>query len=426
MHWQHIGRELPIARHLKSFNAYHIDFIITDAANSIEHEDEVLALIRSDPNVKMLSQNSFTQLDLATDFSPLTPSDRARFHSSVQSNRSSHNDRLETISHQDNAPWNLRQLSADVQFPDEREPYYYIASAGAGVDVYILDTGIHYDLANKHSDRFSYAPTFIGGEENYVSFDVVAILVAVADRRQDLNGHGTHVAGIVGSALYGVCKSCNIISVKVANKTGQLNSRAAVDGIEWVLDDNKDKMKKTGYKGAVINASWATVGKESQDNRDVRHAVNRADSAGIALVAAAGNTAEDPNKAELYPALSGKAISVAGSLEDRRYYSKSGWGDRVDIIAPASVPSYYVDENINLVEGYLMTGTSMAAPHVAGVIAIYMGHEGPLSTKKARKRLMANVDKDYIIDVHPKTDNKFVNSGCLKHNPYVDAPHDEL
>lgn len=152
-------------------NAYLIKFDNETTEHLLEHEEDILALIRSDPNVEVL-QNQASRLDHDTEITRLSAEDQARL--SLRSQHPSNStSRYISVDYQKDTHWNLRQISAK-NVPDKNQAYYYIFPAGTGVNVYVLDTGIHKTLVATHSDRFKYGPNFVASESGYVSFRTFA------------------------------------------------------------------------------------------------------------------------------------------------------------------------------------------------------------------------------------------------------------
>lgn len=237
-----------------------------------------------------------------------------------------------------------------------------------------------------------------------------------------MNGHGTFVASIAGSDEFGVCKLCSIVSVKVCNETGIFTKDPVTDAIAYIIWRHNLKMQtEPGFRGSVINMSFGMNATDTYLD-DLRRTIAAANAAGIAMVAAAGNNGmalgwERGVEAEIYPATSNKVITVGGSLIGNSWYQGSNYGNLVNMIAPASCQAYWKDAEI-----VLRTGTSMAAPHVAGVLALWISYEGAMNKTIASRRLMDNADIDYISGVPPNTHNAFVNSGIHKGFPYVGVP----
>jgi subtilase-type proteinase RRT12 len=133
-----------------------------------------------------------------------------------------------------------------------------------------------------------------------------------ADELQDLSGHGTHVASLVGSTVFGVAKSCNIVSVKIADANRFISTVTFADAVNWIVDNHEEIKQQPGWKGTIINMSLGI----KHANDTVRLAIRRADNAGIVIVNASGNDAMNVDDSDLYPAESWRTISVSGSLQD--------------------------------------------------------------------------------------------------------------
>lgn len=248
---------------------------------------------------------------------------------------------------------------------------YSNAGQGSGVHVYILDTGIYF-----HSDlwdTFSFIGTNCvdtgdGTCSSFYSFD-------------DYHGHGTHVAATVAGRCYGVAKEATVHPVKVLNDFGSGSNLGIINGIGWVITEAGALNQQ-----AVINLSLG--GSYSQALND---AVYDAFKSGVTVVAAAGNDLSD---ACFYsPASSPQAITV-GSMDKGDTVSWfSNYGKCVDIWAPGMaiydlkatllqlISSIYKYSGSDILSAeaqsstgsVVMSGTSMAAPHVSGTVATYLG-----------------------------------------------------
>lgn len=126
-----------------------------------------------------------------------------------------------------NAPYNLARLSKRAL--PLRTQYFYNDNAGAGVDVYILDSGVNVNHS-EFEGRASFGASFTG------------------DGNDDVHGHGTHVAGIVASRTYGVAKKANIIGVKVLNNRGIGNWGTVLSGLNWVFQNVQRTKRKSIVK----------------------------------------------------------------------------------------------------------------------------------------------------------------------------------
>lgn len=210
-------------------------------------------------------------------------------------------------------PFHLQQLSAGkrILFETESGEYQVLEGAGMGVDVYILDSGIIID----HKQ-------FGGRASHFSQNDGTSPFTQQPSDLKDVDGHGTHVAGIAGASYVGVAPWSNLISVKVGCYKGGCKGHTAgiIDALDAVTKQHNDRKsnKPNGWKGSVINMSFVTTAKSKVLNR----AIDRAFDAGIPLAVAGGNKAE----AEVYAAdgtlcESQNTICVGGVEKD---YNK-GW-----------------------------------------------------------------------------------------------------
>ena len=222
-------------------------------------------------------------------------------------------------------------------------------STGKGVIVYVLDTGIrktHAELGG----RAYYIPNGAGGDfvgDGYGS-------------AEDCHGHGTHVAGTIGSTTYGVAKAVYLYAGRVVNCSGGGSASMAIAGMDWITRNGKP---------GVVNMSLGYG-----DVQSVRDAAARMVEVGHFVVAAAGNGdyAGTPQNACLQsPAGSGKVMAVGSTTSTDTESSFSNYGKCVDILAPgSSVLSLGISSDTAT---STRSGTSMATPHVAGVAAQYLG-----------------------------------------------------
>jgi len=213
---------------------------------------------------------------------------------------------------------------------------YTYTPTGAGVRAYIVDTGI----LTSH--------TQFGGRAS-VGFD------AMGGSGQDCHGHGTHVAGTVGSTTYGVAKGVTLIAVRVLDCAGNGTNSGVIAGMDWVTNNR--------VLPAVANMSLG--GGFSQAVND---AAARMTNAGVSLSVASGN--ENQDACNTSPGSAPSAISVGATASNDARASFSNWGTCVDIFAPGNniTSTWYSSTTAT----NTISGTSMASPHVAGVAALYL------------------------------------------------------
>jgi subtilisin family serine protease len=271
---------------------------------------------------------------------------------------------LPALTTQQNPPWSLSAIS-HANPPSVSGPYIYDSSAGEGIFAYVLDSGL-FAAHNDFEGRATLAHDATGG--------------ATTD-----HGHGTHVAGIIGSKTYGVAKKTSLLGVQVTgSETGQASWVLA--GIAWTVNDI---VSKSRVGKSVVNMSISTTGSTILNN-----AVKSMINSGIPVVAAAGNSNADT--AAWSPANLPEAITVAASNRDFRRWQYSNWGSTVDLFAPGQdVPSTWVG-SANQV--YTTSGTSMAAPYVAGIAAYLLSLEGTKSPADLKARILDLATSDLISD----------------------------
>jgi subtilisin family serine protease len=248
---------------------------------------------------------------------------------------------------------------------------YSFATNGAGVSVYVIDTGIYAS----HSQ-------FTG--RTRIGFD------AFGGNGIDCNGHGTHVAGTVGGSTYGVAPASSLVSVRVLDCTGAGSLSGVIAGIDWAINDHVSGP-------AVINLSLGTTKSASLES-----AVDRAFNDGITVVSAAGNSNVDActtspggNKP------SGLTVGATTITDARASYSN--FGACLDLFAPGS--DIVSAGTSSPAATAVLSGTSMAAPHVAGLAARYLS-AAPTATPS---QVMAAI-------INATTANVVTSAGTLSPN----------
>ncbi|ORZ23883.1 peptidase S8/S53 domain-containing protein [Lobosporangium transversale] len=235
--------------------------------------------------------------------------------------------------------WGLTRISQRIL--DLKKDYSYASTAGAGVDVYVIDSGVYKDHSDFESRATSLA-NFVAGEEE-----------------TDTCGHGTHVAGIIAGRQFGVAKAANIYAIKVLNSSGQGSTSQVLAGINhMVRHASKDPSRKK-----VVNMSLGGTYSKTL-NEAVSAAVLEHN---LPFFVAAGNTGDDACRYS--PAAAPEAFPVGGSDNTDQIGWYSCVGPCVKIFAPGSG---IVSDWNRPGSAKIMDGTSMAAPHVAGVAALFL------------------------------------------------------
>jgi subtilisin family serine protease len=253
---------------------------------------------------------------------------------------------------QNNPTWGLDRID-QAALPLSKT---YTFRPAAGVTAYVLDTGIR--ITNKD----------FGGRarDGYDAIDN-------DNKAQDCNGHGTHVAGTIGGASYGVAKDVKLVGVRVLDCQGSGSYSAIIKGIDWVT--------RNAQKPAVANMSLGGT-----TSATLNDAVKRSIASGITYAVAAGNDNKDACKQS--PASLPDAITVAATDSTDKRASFSNFGTCVDIFAPGvRILSASSKSDTGTTT---MSGTSMAAPHVAGAAALVLAANPAFTPKQVRDAMVVN------------------------------------
>ena len=252
------------------------------------------------------------------------------------------------------APWGLARISHQRSLSlGTFNKYVYESIGGEGVTAYVIDTGVNIE----HSD--------FGGRAKWGK------TIPANDTDTDGHGHGTHVAGTIASNTFGVAKKAEIIAVKVLGSHGQGSMSDVTAGVLWAVKDaeNKTRMMRGSRKlrGFVSNMSLGGTKSPTLDR-----AVGGAVAAGMHFGVAAGN--EDQDACNVSPADVRAAVTVGASTiaDERAFFSNTG--PCVDIFAPGlNILSLWNagPQSINTI-----SGTSMASPHVVGLMAYLLSIYG--------------------------------------------------
>ena len=279
---------------------------------------------------------------------------------------------LGTCKSQSAAPWGLARVSSSDPGSPGTAFQYAAARDGEGVAAYVVDSGVFVEH-DEFQGRARWGPDFAGP-------------APAADR----NGHGTHVAGVIAGARYGVAKGAEVVAVKVLRDDGSGLVSDVIRGIEFACADHADRGNR-----CVVNLSIG-AGHSAALNGAIAALVQ----CGCAVAYSAGNDGADACAYSPASASKGMAVGAAGRSNSRAYFSN--FGPCVDIFAPGvDIISAGIDTKHSAAK---MSGTSMAAPHVAGVLASAMSGGLDASAAMAAAAEAANVG--YLSSIGSGSPNK--------------------
>jgi hypothetical protein len=278
---------------------------------------------------------------------------------------------------QQNPPWGIDRIDQrDLPLDD----VFSYMGTGAGVNVYVLDTGIrisHDEFEGRAQNAFSSINDGHGFEDCF--------------------GHGTHVAGIIGGKTYGVAKDVNLFNVRVMDCEGTGTTSQVLEGVEWVTANH--------IKPAVANMS---LGGEA--SRALDDAIKNSINAGVVYTVAAGNEGVDACNGS--PSRIPEAFTVGATSASDQVAWFSNDGDCLDLFAPGvSILSAW---NSSDTSSSTESGTSMAAPFVAGVSALFLEGNPQASPAVVAEALLGYATAGRLTGIDNGSPDLLLYSGFLQ------------
>ncbi|HEX4953961.1 MAG TPA: S8 family serine peptidase [Thermoanaerobaculia bacterium] len=275
---------------------------------------------------------------------------------------------------QNTPPWGLDRIDqADLPL----SATYTYDFDGTDVHAYILDTGLR-DTHTEFGTRATRDFDAVGDGQN----------------GNDCNGHGTHVAGTIGSATYGVAKNVRLHGVRVCTCGGSCTSSAVISGVQWVMNNRTWP--------AVANMSLRFDG----GNSSVDSAVSNAIASGVFFAVAAGNDADDA--CEDSPARVGTALTVGAtdSADNQAWFSN--FGTCLDLYAPGV--DVLSTSNGSDSATATLSGTSMASPHAAGAAALLLDQTPALEPAQIANDLIARAVTGRVVGAGTGSPNRLLQT----------------
>ena len=260
---------------------------------------------------------------------------------------------------------------------------YNYSNDGSGVTAYVIDTGIYIGHA-EFNGRATLGANFVNDGNS-----------------SDCNGHGTHVAATIGGTQYGVAKNVKLVAVRVLNCSGSGTTAGVIAGIDWVTTTKKnaDLTFPSVAHPSVANMSLGGGISSSLDT-----AVNNSINSGITYAIAAGNSGRDA--CNFSPARVSAALTIGATDKTDTRPTWSNYGKCLDLFSPGvGITSAWIGSNTAT---NTISGTSMATPHVAGVVALKLQQNPSATPSVVASELINKTTKDVVKSLGKNSPNRLL------------------
>ncbi len=278
---------------------------------------------------------------------------------------------------QPNASWGLDRI--DQHYLPLNQLYSYL-NDGTGVNAYVIDTGIlptHWEFNGRAFPIYDAVNSETGGI--------------------DCDGHGSHVAGTIGGRTFGVAKKVRLYGVRVLDCQGTGSWSDVIEGINFVTWHHSQPEQQGTPALANVSLGGST---NSATDAAVRNSIR----AGVTYIVAAGNG--NANAATYSPAGVAEAITVGATDKFDSRAEFSNYGSVLDLFAPGvGITSAWIGNDLMIATA---SGTSMAAPHVSGVVALYLQNHRTATPATVRSAIVGNATSGVIRNPGQESPNRLV------------------